>query len=313
MKSFENRDLKCASDVSVMASLGRFDTEFLLYGTAVLAQDGRIYYYASTDEERLYRRMTAARREGCYFLPMICEKKRTQVPSGMRERLLYEAKIALMGRMRAAYETLLPRLQPFFERPANDNAYAMLSAFQERIDGYFDEPSLQLFEGLVAMGQEGKVLSDESARAFMRWCDGVREQMADDPRVHGNILRTFYGFAYEDGGALRYAVGAQKMNMLEKRRQLRLQGALCAPLVQRPYAVSQSHELGGARKVFSAWLAELEDEAFMQWVRILCAMDGVIDQQALARLAEDFRANRDASAVIRYFASLWNGARAALS
>ena len=32
VESFENRDLQCANEVAEMARLGKFDTEFLIFG-----------------------------------------------------------------------------------------------------------------------------------------------------------------------------------------------------------------------------------------------------------------------------------------
>lgn len=37
----ENRDMDIASAVAVMAAMGRFDTEFLIYGSAVREADGK--------------------------------------------------------------------------------------------------------------------------------------------------------------------------------------------------------------------------------------------------------------------------------
>lgn len=307
VQSFENRDLKCAGDVSIMASLGRFDTEFLLYGSAVQEKAGHIYYYATTNQTRLYQRIKEARAEERYFMPMVYEKKRTAVPSGMKDALLSQYKLALIQRMKRVYDALLPQLQPFFQCPPNDNAYALLCAFQDEVDGYFDDAKLQLFRGLVEMSYEGKILSIAHYRAFCAWLEKVRMQMNDDPVTAGNITRVFYGFAYDDHGVLRHLSNAQEMALIEKRQALQLEGHLVAPIVKRQYAMSQSREIGAVRKSFNTWLQEIQDETFMQWVKILRAMDGVIDMQALDALAATVENQSEACLALDYYRAIWNG------
>lgn len=306
VKSFENRDLKCASDVSIMASLGRFDTEFLLYGSAIQEDDGNIYYYATTDQLRLYRHIQQARTKERYFLPMVSEKRRSPVPSGMKSSLLTRYKLELIQHMKHIYEPLLPRLQSFFHTPPNDNAYPFLQTFQDEIDGYFDDAKLQLFEGLVAMSFEGKILSLTHYQTLCQWIEQVRLQMSDDPLEEGTITRVFYGFAYEDNGTLRYLSNAQEMALVEKRHALQTQGHLMAPIVKRQYAMNQSHEIGSARKAFNNWLRTLENETFMQKVQHLHAMDGVIDKKALDTLAADVSTQSEAYAAICYYRAIWN-------
>lgn len=304
--SFENRDLKCASDVSIMASLGRFDTEFLLYGSAIQEDDGKIYYYATTNQTHLYRRMQQARTEERYFLPMIHEKKRSPVPSGMKNDLLTRYKLQLIQRMKELYDPLLPRLQPFFHTPPNDNAYPLLQAFQDEVDGYFDDAKLQLFEGLVDMSYEGKILSIAHYQAFCDWIKQVRMQMSDDPLEDGAITRVFYGFAYDDNGTLCYLSNAQEMTLIEKRKTLQMQGYLVAPIIKRQYAMSQSHEIGRARNAFNTWLRTLQNNSFMQKVQQLHAMDGVINKEQLDALAIDVSNQAEAHSAVLYYHTIWN-------
>lgn len=307
MLSAENRDLKCASDVSVMASLGRFDTEFLIYGSAVQEANGEINYYATTNHSCLYRRIQQARAEERYFLPVICEKHRSPVPSGMKEALLARYKLSLIQRMKRAYDGLLPRLQPFFQKPPNDLAYPLLCTVQDEIDGYFDETKLQLFRGLVETSHERKILSLAHYQKLKKWLYDIQRQMSDDPMEEGNITRTFYGFAYENEGKLCYVSNARQMALVEKRQSLQMQGHVTAPMVQRRFVMQQSYEIGAARKAFADWLKDVQDEAFMQRVQQLHRLEGVIDQAALAALADEISDQSDAVFVIRYFSALWPG------
>ena len=41
MSNHAHRDIKCASDVASMVALGKFEKEFIAYGTATKANDGQ--------------------------------------------------------------------------------------------------------------------------------------------------------------------------------------------------------------------------------------------------------------------------------
>lgn len=252
--------------------------------------------------------MERARVEGRYFLPIVIEKRRSPVPSGMRDALLAEYKLELIQRMKRSYDILLPRLQPFFQTVPNDQAYALLHAYQDQIDGYFDDTKLQLFQGIVDMSYEGKILSVEHYQSFCAWIKAVRQQMSDDPREEGNITRVFYGFAYDDGGILRYVIDGQKMRIVEKRDDLRIKEFITTPIIKRQYAMKQSCEIGDARQAFREWLRQVQDVAFVQLVKILHAMDGVIDKQSLRGIADDIgNQTSEVLDVIQYFNAIWNG------
>ncbi|MDO4923083.1 MAG: hypothetical protein Q4E82_03555 [Peptococcaceae bacterium] len=75
MESFENRDLQCANEVSEMARLGKFNIEFAVYGSAVQESDGKVYYYATENNDKLYREIVKADTEERYFMPVIIRRK----------------------------------------------------------------------------------------------------------------------------------------------------------------------------------------------------------------------------------------------
>ena len=99
-ESYENRDMRCAADVGRMAELGRFDVQFDVYGSAVQESEGKIYYWATSKEDKLYDCIQQKRLEEKYFTPIVCQSRRTKVPAGMKEQLLQETKYALLRQLR---------------------------------------------------------------------------------------------------------------------------------------------------------------------------------------------------------------------
>ena len=83
----ENRDMRCASDVSRMAALGRFDTEFLVYGCAYQHQN-KIYYQISDNQKAQQDFFQQSVRQNCYPTPVVRYIHRSAVPAGMEEQIM---------------------------------------------------------------------------------------------------------------------------------------------------------------------------------------------------------------------------------
>lgn len=310
MESFENRDLQCANEVAEMARLGKFETEFLIFGSAVQEADGNIYYYATTNREKLYRCIWKARREERYFMPVVCYMRRLQVPADLKDEWIARCKLELIQKMKLQYEHFLPKLQPLLHTPPNDQARALLAACQERIDGYFDDIKLQLFWGLVEQSYEAKILCSSSYQTFYTWHENVRQQMSDDPVYSDNITRVFYGFVYETpNGQRRTVIDAQQVDAVEKWYEKNRQGYVVAPIIKKQYAFKQFSEMAPLRQAFQKWLLAAESTTYLALVRQLKAMDGVIPAHSLQDISAVTAGNSYDEAAVAHFAGLWNYAK----
>lgn len=306
----ENRDMDVASAVAIMAAMGRFDTEFLIYGSAVQEADGKIYYYATANREKLSQLIREARREERYFMPIISHIERVKVPADMKDEWAAKSKLALIRRMKEQYDAFIPMMQPFFQTKPNNRAAAILEDYQENIDGYFDSTLLQLFWSLVEMSYEAKILSRESYLRFRTWYDKVQHQMSDDPVLEDNITRVYYGFVYEDEtGCRKTLVNAQYENIADKWRDKLMNGLLVAPIIKKQYAFKEFSEMPKARQSFSEWLLSVQSEKYMNIVRALRNMEGVIDHDDLQKMAETFAGYDDAVFASAYYRMIWNNKR----
>lgn len=307
VESFENRDLQCANEVAEMARLGKFDTEFLIFGSAVQEINGKIYYYATTNQEKLYDCICKARSEERYFMPMVRYMRRLQIPADLREEWTAKMKLALIQRMKQQYDTYLPKMAPFFQEKPSDVAVGLLANYQDAIDGYFDDVKLQLFWGLVEMSYERKILSAASYRRFKEWHDKVRRQMRDDPTVADSITRIFYGFVYWNEQRKRIAVfDAQEVGVVEKQREKLMQGYIVAPIVKKQYAFRQFSEMPKVRQSYREWLLSVENDEYLALVENVQRLPSVIDEKALQKIAEDVQEQEYAAYATAYFQSVWN-------
>lgn len=307
VESFENRDLQCANEVAEMARLGKFDTEFLIFGSAVQEADGKIYYYATTNQEKLYDCIQKARKEERYFMPIVRYMRRVQVPADLKEEWTIKMKLALIQQMKQQYDTYLPQMASFFLTEPNDVSVGVLANYQEMIDGYFDDVKLQLFWGLVEMCYDRKILSRASYQQLKAWHDKVRHQMSDDPTVADNITRNFYGFVYLDDQENRVAVfDAQEVDVAQKQRDKLMQGYIVAPIVKKQYAFRQFSEMSKVRQAYREWLLSVENDEYLALVEHVQEMPGVIDENALQEIADAVQEQEYAASATAYFQALWN-------
>ena len=308
-ESYENRDMRCAADVGRMAELGRFDVQFDVYGSAVQEHDGKIYYRATSDEEKLYDYMQQKRLEEQYFTPIVQQSRRTKVPAGMKEQLLQETKYILLKQLKRDYEGsgYFALMQPLFQIAANEEALPVLLNYQEQIDGHFDDTELQLFLGAAWMAYEAKVLSSGSYKRLLQWHNTTRQQMADDPVVADNLERTFYGFVYQKpDGCSDCMLDAQKMTVVRQRQEKLLQGLLVGPIMQKTYWFHQFNQLGAIRQSYRQWLLQGQDEVYFRVLQEIRHCPGVITWSALRQAAEKLAGNKAASRAVAYYSALWN-------
>ncbi len=307
MRYVGSRDMQASSAVAVMAQLGRFETEYLIYGTAVQEKNHKIYYYATTNQEKLYQCIEKARFEERYFMPMIQYIKRLKVPADLEDEWLAKTKIELIQQMKYQYEFFLPRMEPLFHREPTDQALGLLKQYQEAIDGYFDDTMLQLFEGLVKMSYEGKILSRQSFLNLKNWHDKIRHQMQDDPVCADNITREFYGFVFIDAHGKRNAVfDAQKMNVVGMQQEKMIQGYLTGPIIKKQYAFKQFGEMPKIRQKYSEWLLSAQSESYFHLIAQLKQMPGVVLEEELDDIAEAVAETEYAAYSTAYYRAVLN-------
>lgn len=303
----EHRDLQAANAVAEMAKLGRFETEFLLFGTAVQEADEKVYYYATANKEKLVNYIKQAQMEERYFMPIVRYMKRMQVPADLKDAWMVKNKVNLIQDMKHQYKDFFPIIQPLFQVKPNDASYELLTRCKEAIDGYFDDTMLQLFWGLVEMSYMGKILSTDNFKKMNAWYKKVRFQMADDPVQTSAVMRTFYGFVYFDMEGIKHiAFDAQKINIIEERDEKLQKGYLVAPIIQKQYAFQRFDEILKGRSDFKKWILEVESDEYLGIVHQLKNMSGVIERSEIDHVAQQINDGEYANTALKYYSSIWN-------
>jgi hypothetical protein len=305
---YVNRDARTAADVSVMAELGRFGDQFIVYGTATKMPDGKILYWVTGDEKKLYKHVDEKRLEELYCTPVVSYHKRMQMPSGMEESLLLASKYALMSEMKKAYEGVeyFTLMEPFFLTEANNNSYPVLCAYQESIDGNFDDLELQLFTGVVQMAYERKILDFAHYQELMSWHHKVRLQMSDDPIVADNLGRTLYGFVYWKNGIPDAIFDAQEISVIRQRVEKQLQGCWVGPVVKKEYWFQQFQQFRIIRDTHREWLLRNQDDSFYNLLQKIMHLPGVIEADALHSVKNAVKHSAKAMRAVEYYDRQWN-------
>jgi len=307
---YENRDVRTANEVDEMARLGRFGEQFIAYGTAIKGKDGKVRYYATADEEKLYAFMQSERLNERYFTPIVSLQKRSQVPSGMEDMIMRATKQALLSQMKNEYEIsgYFDLMQPLYERKANNNGYGILCEYRDKIEGNFEDVELQLFAGAVAFAYEAKVLERDSYLELMNWHAMIRRQMEDDPVVEDNIGRTLYGFVAWKDQHRECIFDAKEISVIHQRDKLLLEGALVAPMIHRSYWFRQFGEFKAIKQNHCQWIFAGQDEAYYQMLKKIKAQKGVVYADELQEMKEKLKDIPNALAAVCYYEKLWNKA-----
>ncbi len=305
---YVNRDERSANDVAVMAELGRFGDQFIVYGTAAKMPNGEIYYRVTTNEKKLYDYILEQQLDGIYYTPVVSFHKRSQVPSGMEENLLLASKYTLMSEMKKAYESVnyFTLMEPFFLTQANNASYSILCAYKDKIDGNFDDLELQLFAGAVQTAFERKVLDQTHYHELMHWQWRMRLQMEDDPIVADNLGRTLYGFVYWQNDMANAIFDAQEVSVIRQRVEKQLQGFLVGPIVKKDYWFQQFHQFKEIRNKHNEWLLRNQNQEFYNMLKRLVCLPGVIDANSLSAVKNAVKHSAKALRAVEYYDKQWN-------
>lgn len=305
----ENRDMRCAADVGRMAALGRFDSEFEVFGCAYL-KDGKITYRASSQAEDIYTFIRQSVHENLYPTSAASLIHRSPVPAGMQEQIAAETKLALLLDLHLRYpRCFFEALEPLAQTPANDAALDILLEMADAIDGHFHDGELQLLAGLMQFACEAKSLTASGFVKLSSWLDKTRRQMEDDPVLERRFSRTLYGFCYEDdSGQRRQTFDAQAATIYERQSKLERAGLLTAPILQQTYWFDNFDELPALRRTYAQTLSQLEGDACFALMHRLRTLESVIDAQAYARASEQVQRTNsaDAQADFRRYGRRWH-------
>lgn len=275
------RDEKCAIAVGEMANLGRFETEFMVYGCAFWEEE-RVKYRISSKELAMYDFMAAGGNQGLCPTPVQTHLERCLVPSGQKETIALQVKLELAKELKRTYtKEYFQALAPFAKQPPNNSAFDLLSNQCEALEGVFEDEALQWFWGLVELAYAGKVLNQVSYNQFAKWLVKIRSQMEDDVIVKDILEKTFYGFIYQKPtGSVATFLHGHKEAIYRKKAVLEASGALIGGVLEKTYWYDYGTNVRQLQSDFQEKLEKAAKGDYYTLLQKIKSLQTSIDQEA---------------------------------
>ena len=268
------RDLQVAEDFSKMAELGYLDKEFTMYGAA-FEEEGKRRYIITSEVSKLYDFDQSLAQRQVYLSPVLTLTKVCPVPSGCDDDIARSVKIDLAKKLAAVYsKDFFAAIQALSAAAVpTDEAEALLSTWQEQLDGCFVEEKLQLFEGLARYAFIRRILTEAAYQRYQDWLRLTRREMEDDVTVKDLFERTFYGYAqWQDNQSVRYITNANKGSIYLKWRSAQLEGQTVTPIFTKTYGYNYTYTVNEARDAFKSDLRQILGATYLETVAKLSAM-----------------------------------------
>lgn len=286
-----SRDMCCIAAVGDMATMGRFDEEFHIYGCAYL-EKGDITYRISPSAADIYQFVAKGAYTNHYPTRVHSYIASCPVPTGMKTDIERRVKLHLARQLQANYsQRFFQELQRFGQLPADNQGEFIVKALREQIDGHFEELECQLLEGTMQIVYEAKHLQKESRADIQQWLKKTRKQMEDTPIIQRGLSRTFYGFCYQNKqNVIKTSVNAQVVPIWEQREKLQRKGYMTGPILCEMQWFEGAADIAEGKNAFRKTLQTLQNKDYFAYLQALKALPSVIDaeafQDALVRLQE---------------------------
>ncbi|WP_148265259.1 hypothetical protein [Desulfosporosinus orientis] len=292
-----------------MAELGYVDTEFTMYGAAYLGLDNEMKYIISGKRDEIYKFIETSAYDN--FCPSAVKhySENCPVPSGYEEEIAQQVKFRLAKKLQQDYKKpIFESLKYFAQMDGNDAAYDLLLAEQENLEGLFDRDALVVFEGLVDLAFQKKLLSRRSLNEFQKWIRKVKLQMEDDLIIKDIMEKTLYACVYRAEGILKYYINAQYDSICAFVLKAQKQGYRPSPLFYKTYYFNYRYTLIDAKKDFKVILEKLLDEEYMKKLEVMNTMRSVVSGHEYRMLSDNYNSKIGSGdlEIIKKYGIKWN-------
>lgn len=250
-----SRDAICSDRVGLIADSGSMEQELTVFGTCYL-EEGQVKYRVSNDRREIYQFLVDASDMGVWPTPVESLTVRQLVPSGEEDSVLYAVKRALAKKLSAYYPPLyFDTMRSLVEAPATNDAWPLLEALRNHLEGRFEADGLLLYEMLVRDCVKQKSLDQAHKQRAWEWLAKNRDQMADDIVIKERNNRTFYGFVILSAdGAVSTVYDIELERVIDKKIARERDGVLCGPILHKTFWFKDNQRLSTLRGCFDDWL-----------------------------------------------------------
>lgn len=296
-----SRDAICSDRVGLLADSGSMEKELTVFGTCYL-EDGKVKYRVSNDRREIYQFMVDASDDGVWPTPVESLTVRQLVPIGEEERVLYDVKRKLAKKLAEQYPArYFDVLRPLVDAPATNDAWPLLEALRDHLEGRFEADGLALYEMLVRECVKQKSLDQAHKQRAWAWLAKNRDQMADDIVIKERNHRTFYGFiVLSEDGALSTVYDLELERVVDKKIARESAGALCGPILHKTFWFKENRLLPKLRGRFDEWLRGVAGDVLKVLLPKLHALPSAVDAVAIDDTLPD-----TAQEALRWYRAVW--------
>ena len=193
-------------------------------------------------------------------------------------------------KMRKQYgENYFAALQWISAVQNDDTAAGLLLDTTKKINGYFNQEEIQLFDGLCRLAYECKKIKTESYRDFQKWLEYANKQLENEVVTKEKFHITFYGFGYELNGKLAYYYNAQLLNAYKKWNALRNQSIIVTPILTKLYWENELYKLSSRKEEYLNTLHQYIDDDYWEKVKTIYLSKLQIDSCMFNHKLEEYK------------------------
>lgn len=304
------KDVSSAQMIHTLMEMNCFAQECSVYGYMWRDRTGCIKYTTSDDEAVIQHSFEQKVLGNCEMSPIKNWTSREIIKEETREDLWLYLKLVLCDKLRAAYnQAYFDILHDLCRVDPDDQAWEILHPWMEEIDGYYDEASLQLFEGAVNAAAVSKHLTCETYGMIKKWLQKTRSQITHGMQVKDNFERTFCGFAYESSrGNYALFCNANPRAVSDWCKEMEQQGIFHTPLYTKQYWYHAANELKDVRSRFQAEMKRLMDNKYFARIDALRSLEheALAERWESALIEAQTQCSEEAANGLLYWGYRWN-------
>lgn len=278
------KDVSTAIMIGKLADMNAFAKEYDAWGYAWLGKDGRVKYCMSEEPMGLRRLRDKQREEGIAMTPLVDIAERAIVREEDYDDWIYVRKLNLAAAIRDDFSrAYFDILQGLIDASCDSLAMDILIPWKEEATGYFDEVSLDLFEGALHEARRMRHVTDGQYKELSRWLHQEKRQVLSSSGGSGLYSRTFRGIAYWEGERRKFFINANADAFYDRFDQLDEKNVDKTPI----YSCTLRHvnSIPGSkwREEFQGVLEASMDDAYLQRIQALNALPSAVPGEAWDR------------------------------
>lgn len=308
-EDIHDHDAMAVAQAGKLQEIGYLEYETEVYGCAYF-KDGEVHFYLSAKDETMDKFQKQCYQNNIYPTPAKYFVKRFDLVNETEESIKHMFRLDSAYQMKEAYPPLL--FEAVNALTANDcanSAFELMQELCDQLESCFDLNQLNLFEDLLDLLFNGRLLTKESYILLNQWLQKELEKIAVEPVASGDYRRTYSGFAYKTPeGTVKYFIDAFPYMAKSKQLEFIAKGYLVTPILAITYYAGSFGSLTKVKKDFKQALEHYVGPMYIKLMELFKQLPAGVDSDLYFDYLQQIRAtgSKAAEEAFLYFGYLWN-------